>query len=56
MDLKKEDTKHFEIELELAELGATERSLRIIELKIENAYLRKQELEWGIDVQKHCRL
>jgi multidrug resistance efflux pump len=52
LDLERETVKNAEILLEFDKLGATERSLKIMDLKIENAKLEQQELEWGIEIQK----
>lgn len=51
-DLVSEEVKYLETLLELEELGATERSLKIIDLKIENANIERQELESSIEIQK----
>lgn len=52
LDLEHEAVKNAEILLEFDRLGATERSLKIMDLKIENAKIEQQELEWGIEIQK----
>lgn len=52
LDLEHEAVKNAEILLEFDKLGATERSLKIMDLKIENEKLEQKELEWGIEIQK----
>jgi len=50
-DIDEQEVKHSELLLELEQLSATERSLRMMDLKIQNAKIQQQELEWGIEIQ-----